>query len=75
MTVARTRTCKIDGEEAVILPPEVAFGAETDVMITRSGDVLTIHRVGSSIAEMIARLERLPKPPALEQRDTDPAGP
>lgn len=74
MTVARTRTFRIDGDEAIILPPEMAFGADVEVVVTRSGDVMTIYRARTSIAEMIARLQRLPKPPAIEQRDTDPTG-
>lgn len=75
MTIASTRTVRINGDEAVILPPEVAFGADIDVVIIRPGEVMTIYPVSTSIPEMIARLQSMPKPPAIEERDTDPAGP
>lgn len=37
----------------------------------RSGDVLTVYPVASTVPEMIARLRALPTPPTVEVRDTD----
>lgn len=71
MPVARSRTFRSGNSEALRLPRDVAFGADVELMLVRSGDVLTVYPVASTVPEMIARLRTLPSPPAVEVRDTD----
>lgn len=71
MTVAKTRTFRSGNSEAVRLPKDVAFGKEVELVIVRSGDVLTLYPAATSIPEMIARLEALPVPPSIEERDDE----
>ena len=71
MTVVRTRTFRIGNSEAIELPRDVAFGEDVELVIIRSGDVMTIYPAASSIQEMIARLRRLPAPPTVETRDKE----
>jgi antitoxin VapB len=66
MTVVRTRTFRSSNSEAVRLPKDVAFGEDVELVIVRSGDVMTIYPAKSSISEMIARLRALPVPPMIE---------
>jgi len=60
------------------LPRDVAFGEDVELVIVRSGDVMTIYPAATSISEMIERLASLPAPPTIEQRDDEelpePAG-
>ncbi|HEY1753239.1 MAG TPA: AbrB/MazE/SpoVT family DNA-binding domain-containing protein [Caulobacteraceae bacterium] len=53
MTVATGRIVHRDGDEIVLLPDQVAFDAELEVTIVRSGDVLTIYPKRSSAAELL----------------------
>ena len=71
MTVAKTRTFRSGNSEAIRLPKDVAFGEEVELVIVRSGDVLTLYPAATSIPEMIARLEALPVPPSIEERDDE----
>ena len=71
MTVTKTRTFRSGNSEAVRLPKDVAFGEEVELVIVRSGDVLTLYRAATSIPEMIARLKALPVPPSIEKRDDE----
>jgi antitoxin VapB len=71
MTVARTRTFKSGNSEAVRLPKDVAFGDDVELVIVRSGDVMTIYPAETTIAEMIDRLRALPAPPDIERRDDE----
>jgi antitoxin VapB len=71
MTIAKTRTFRSGNSEAVRLPKDVAFGADVELVIVRSGDVMTLYPVSSSIPEMIARLRELPAPPSVEVRDAE----
>jgi len=38
-------------------------------VLVRAGDVLTIFPARHSLPEMMRRLDALPKPPTIEQRD------
>lgn len=69
MTVARSRTFRSGNSEAVRLPKDVAFGRDIDLVIVRSGDVMTIYPAGTKVSDMIARLSALPAPPEVELRD------
>ena len=71
MTVTKTRTFRSGNSEAVRLPKDVAFGKDVELVIVRSGDVLTLYPAAISIPEMIARLEKLPVPPSIEERDDE----
>jgi antitoxin VapB len=71
VTVAKTRTFRSGNSEAIRLPKDVAFGKDLELVIVRSGDVLTLYPATTSIPEMIARLEALPVPPSIEDRDDE----
>ena len=71
MTVTKTRTFRSGNSEAVRLPKDVAFRKDVELVIVRSGDVLTLYPAAISIPEMIARLEKLPVPPSIEERDDE----
>lgn len=71
MTVARTRTFRSGNSEAVRLPKDVAFGDDVELVIVRSGDVMTIYPAETTIVEMIEALRVLPAPPEIEQRDAE----
>lgn len=72
MTTVSSRTFKSGNSEAVRLPRDVAFGPDVDVTIVRSGDVLTIYPAKPPVKELIARLQSLPRPNAIEVRDEEP---
>ena len=71
MSIARSRTFRSGNSEAVRLPKDVAFGEDVELVLVRSGDVLTIYPAATTIPEMIARLRMLPAPPSVEQRDVE----
>ena len=71
MPRARSRTFRSGNSEAVRLPKDVAFGEDVELIIVRSGDVVTMYPATSTISEMIARLRALPAPPEVERRDVD----
>lgn len=71
MSVARSRTFRSGNSEALRLPKDVAFGEGVELVIVRSGDVMTIFPVRTSIAEMAKKLGQLPAPPTIEERDTE----
>ena len=71
MPIARTRTFRSGNSEAIRLPKDVAFGKDLELVVVRSGDVLTVYPAATSIPEMIGRLEALPVPPSIEERDDD----
>ena len=66
-----SRTFKSGNSEAVRLPKGVAYGAEIEVTIIRSGDVLTIYPARPPITALAQRLEALAKPAQIEARDQD----
>ena len=70
MPVARGRTFRSGNSEALRLPKDVAYGEDVELVIVRSGDVLTVYPATTSIPEMVERLRALPVPPAVEVRDT-----
>ena len=71
MPVARSRTFRSGNSEALRLPKDVAFGTDVELVIVRSGDVLTVYPAALTIPEMAARLRALPVPPEIETRDVD----
>jgi antitoxin VapB len=71
MSIAKTRTFRSGNSQAIRLPRSVAFGDDVEIVMVRSGDVLTIYPATTTLPEMIARLEALPSPPAIEVRDDE----
>jgi antitoxin VapB len=55
----------------VRLPKDVAFGDNVELIIVRSGDVMTLYPAEITIAEMVERLASLPAPPEVERRDEE----
>jgi len=72
MTVARSRTFKSGNSEAVRLPKDVAFGDGVELIIVRSGDVMTIYPAQMTVTAMLERLQALPVPSEIEIRETGP---
>jgi antitoxin VapB len=71
VAVHRSRTFRSGNSEAIRLPKDIAFGDDVEVIIVRSGDVLTIYRAPATVAEMIERLRTMPAVPEIERRDAD----
>jgi antitoxin VapB len=71
MPVARSKTFRSGNSEALRLPRDVAYGEGVELVIVRSGDVMTIYPATMSIPAMIERLQSLPAPSAIEQRDLE----
>ncbi len=71
MNAFSSRTFKSGNSEAVRLPKGVAYGAEIEVTIVRSGDVLTIYPARPPITALAQRLADLARPPQVEVRDQD----
>jgi antitoxin VapB len=70
MSIAYSRTFRSGNSEAVRLPKEVAFGADLEVEIIRSGDVLTIRpRPKMTPRELVEALRKLPKPERVQERE------
>ena len=71
MTTFTSKTFKSGNSQAVRLPREIAYEDGVELTIVRSGDVVTMRPKRPSIAEMIAKLDALPKPSYIEVRDTE----
>jgi antitoxin VapB len=71
MPIARSRTFRSGNSEALRLPRDVAYGADVELVIVRSGDVLTIYPATMSLAEMASRLRALASPSEVEIRDVE----
>jgi Virulence-associated protein and related proteins len=71
MPVGRSRTFRSGNSEALRLPKDVAFGADVELVLVRSGDVLTVYPAATTLSAMAARLGELPAPPYVEERDVD----
>ena len=72
MTVARSRTFRSGNSEAIRLPKDVAFGDDVELVLVRSGNVMTIYPAATSIADMLAQLRTTPAPREIERRDDEP---
>ena len=71
MSIARSRTFRSGNSEAIRLPKDVAYGEDVELVLVRSGDVMTIYPAATTIPEMIAQLNALPAVREIEQRDID----
>lgn len=78
MAQARVKTFKSGNSTVVVLPQALGVGPGVGFVASNDGDGLRFDRERVSFAEMVARLERLPKPSSIEVRDTEeipePAG-
>jgi antitoxin VapB len=67
--VMRTRTFRSGNSQAVRLPAELAYPENTEVEVTRMGDVVTISPAPrGSMKQMVEELNNLPSPSAIERR-------
>jgi antitoxin VapB len=71
MSIYRSKTFTSGNSQAIQLPKEIAYGDDVELIIVRSGEVITIYPVAYSLEEMVARLESLPRPPTIEPRDVN----
>ncbi|MBC7768950.1 MAG: AbrB/MazE/SpoVT family DNA-binding domain-containing protein [Phycisphaerales bacterium] len=71
MTIAKSKTFRSGNSEAVRLPKEVAFGDGVELIVVRSGDVVTLYPATLTLAEMAERLAGLPAPSSIERRDEE----
>lgn len=71
MTIHRGRLFRSGNSQAVRLPKDIAFEGDGEVMIARSGDVVTIYRARTSLAEMAEALLARPPIPEIEHREAD----
>lgn len=75
MNAISGKTFKSGNSVAVRLPKAIAFAPDTPILIERKGDVVTIrpavdpYEEKRRLAEFIAALEALPKPPEVEKRE------
>ena len=72
VTVARSRTFRSVNSEALRLPKDVVFGDDVELVLVRSGNVMTNYPAATSIADMLARLHTTPAPREIERRDDEP---
>ena len=72
MPTATGRTFRSGNSEAVRLPKDLGFGVGVELVLERSGELLTIRRKRPSIAAMLDALSKLPKPSSIEVRDVEP---
>jgi antitoxin VapB len=71
VSIARSRTFRSGNSEAIRLPKDVAFGEDVELILVRSGDVMTIYPATSTIPEMLNRLTALPAVTVPDARDGD----
>lgn len=75
MNAISSKTFKSGNSVALRLPKEIGFAPGMEVVIERSGDVLTIRPAidpaeeKRKLAEFIAALRALPKPPEVQKRE------
>jgi len=66
----RTRAFKSGNSQAVRIPAEIAYASMyIDLEISRLGEVITIFPARTGLAEAVAALRGMPKPPAVEERE------
>lgn len=72
MSTVRTKAFRSGNSIAVRLPKEVAFEDGTELVVERSGDIVTIYPApAGSLSELVERLNRLPQPSNIDVRDAD----
>jgi antitoxin VapB len=71
MAIGKSKTFRSGNSQAVRLPKEVAFGDDVDLVVVRSGDVVTLYPAQLSLTAMARQLSALPAPPTIETRDVE----
>jgi antitoxin VapB len=71
MPIARSRPFRSGNSEALRLPKDVAFGTDVELVLVRSGDVLTVYPAALTLPEMAARLRALASLPMVQPRDVE----
>jgi len=72
MSTVRTKAFRSGNSIAVRLPKEVAFEDGAELVVERSGDIVTIYPApAGSLSELVERLNRLPRPSNIDVRDAD----
>ena len=72
MSKARTKAFRSGNSIAVRLPKEVAFEDGAELVVERSGDIVTIYPApAGSLSELVERLNRLPRPSNIDLRNAD----
>lgn len=70
MSTITTRTFKSGNSEAVRIPKDMAFGEGVELVMVRSGDVMTLYPAPkNSLEEMFQALRDLPGPGEIEERE------
>ena len=64
-----SKTFRSGNSDAVRLPKEITFGPGVEVEIERKGDVVTMRPRRPSMAEMLDKLDALPRPNTIGKRD------
>jgi antitoxin VapB len=63
MNIITTKPFRSGNSEAIRLPKHMAFGPDTEVVISKHGDIVTIRpKPKQSIKEMIARMNAIGAP-------------
>jgi antitoxin VapB len=67
----KTKTFKSGNSEAVRIPAEMAYGPNTELEITRNGDVIILRpsKAAHALREAVALLRSMPKPETIELLD------
>lgn len=72
MPTGRGKSFKSGNSMAVRVPKETAFEEGAELIVERSGDVMTIYPARKkNMADLIDELRRMPRPPYVEERDTE----
>lgn len=71
MSITRSRTLCSGNSEVIRLPKDVAFGDDVELILVRSGDVMTRYPAARTIPEMLARLAALPAVSMPDRRDEE----
>jgi antitoxin VapB len=75
MNAVSSKIFKSGNSVAVRLPKEIAFAPGTDVVVERTGDVVTIRpkldpaEEKRKVLELVEALRALPRPPYVEKRE------
>ncbi|TCS10324.1 AbrB/MazE/SpoVT family DNA-binding domain-containing protein [Caulobacter sp. BK020] len=72
MVINTSKTFRSGNSEAVRIPRDMAFGADVELTLVRSGDVLTVYPTRTSMAALVEELATLPRPASIEVRDEEP---
>ncbi len=64
-----TKPFKSGNSQAVRIPADIAFDMDTELLVTRTGDEVTIRPVRQNLVRLVEELRSLPKPSEVEKRE------